>query len=105
MPKKYRYLDKDILNKINHLSTHIFKFNRTLPQDVIDALPDDKLFPIVFEMIHEHRAGKPAKPHMRIMVSVPAADTAMTQLLIDVPMPVYDVLPEIEIEDTPEPVA
>lgn len=96
MTQKIKYLDKDLLNKINHISTTIYKFNRTLPQDVVDELDPDALMPITFAMVHEHIAGKAADPHMRCVI---VANPAGRILLLDVAMELYDLLPEHEIDE------
>jgi nitrite reductase/ring-hydroxylating ferredoxin subunit len=57
VPRKVKYLDKHYLQIINRISDKVQKYNRTLPDKLIDALPDDKFFPITFTMMHEHRAG------------------------------------------------
>jgi len=104
--RKYRFVDKDILSKINHLSDTVYKYNRTIRPEAIDALPDDQLFPIVFNMLHEHRAGKPCEPHVRIMIAVPQMENGQPlpglteRMLLDVPMDLYNALPEIAVPDT-----
>lgn len=100
MAKKYKYIDKDLLLKINHISDKVLKYNRTLPETVIDALPDDKLFPIVFTLLHEHKAGKPCDPHVRCIIAVP--ENVGRQLILDVEMGMFELLPEVEIPDNEE---
>ena len=98
MAKKYKYLDKHYLNMINHVSDKILKFNRTIPQDVIDALPDNKFFPIVFTMLHEHKAGVPCEPHVRCIIAVPDNPISnMTRLILDMDASLFEVLPEVEL--------
>lgn len=100
---KYKYLDKHHLNLINHISRDIIKYNRALPQEVIDALPDDKFFPIVFTLLHEHIMGKPAEPHMRCMIVVPDTEgVGRERLLLDMEMGLFDLLPEVELPDSVE---
>lgn len=100
MSKKYKYFDKEILELVNRISQKVHKFNRTLPARLIDALPNDKIFPIVFTMLHEHKAGVICKPHVRCMFVVPnESNDNVTQLLLDVDMTSFDSLPEME---TPE---
>lgn len=106
MGNKYKYLDKEVLNNINHISRDVIKYNRALPQDIIDALPDDKLFPISWCMIHEHIAGRAVEPHMRCMIVVPAGMGSKSHqgrqtLLLDMEMGLFDLLPEVELPDTP----
>lgn len=99
MPKTIKYLTKEILEKINHISTTIYKYNRTIPQHVIDALEPETLIAVTFEMIHEHIAGRPADPHMRCVMQPVGGAHGM--LILDMPMELYDVLPSHTVEDTP----
>lgn len=103
MSRKYKYLDKHYLKIINHVSDKVLKYNRTLPDDVIDALPDDKFFPITFTLPHEHRAGVQCEPHVRCIIAVPEKETQnMTQLILDMDLSIFDVLPEVELPDVTE---
>lgn len=100
MPKKYKYIDKQCLQAVNHKTIHVLKYNRAIREDVIDALPDDKLFPIVFSMLHEHKAGVACEPHVRCIIMTPAGENdGRQQLILDMEMNVFDILPEIEIPD------
>jgi hypothetical protein len=106
MGNKYKYLDKEVLNNINHISRDVIKYNRALPQNIIDALPDDKFFPISWCMLHEHIAGKAVEPHMRCMIVVPALSgpegaAGRQTLILDIEMGLFDLLPEVELPDTP----
>ena len=107
MPKKYKYIDKACLRAVNHKPLHVLQYNRAVREDVIDALPDDKLFPITFSMLHEHKAGVPCEPHVRCVILTPPTETGgRQQLILDMEMDIFDILPEIEIPDQPEePVA
>jgi hypothetical protein len=98
MSRNYKYTDKHTLNMINHIARDVIKYNRAVPQECIDELPEDKFFPVVFSMVHEHKAGKPVEPHMRCMFAVP---TLPKRLLVDVEMGLYDLLPTFEVADTP----
>jgi|APCry1669189000_1035189.scaffolds.fasta_scaffold08384_10 hypothetical protein len=106
MGNKYKYLDKQVLNNINHISRDVIKYNRALPQDIIDALPDDKLFPISWCMVHEHIAGRAVEPHMRCLITVPAGTGSRSHrgretLLLDIEMGLFNLLPEVELPDVP----
>jgi hypothetical protein len=107
MSKKYKYIDKECLRVINHKTLHVLQYNRAIREDVIDALPDDKLFPITFSMLHEHKAGVACEPHVRCVILTPATEAeGRKQLILDMEMNIFDILPEIEIPDQPvEPVA
>lgn len=99
--KKYKYVDKQTLNMINHLARDILQYNRAVTQECIDALPEDKFFPVVFSMLHEHKAGKLTEPHMRCMFLIPMPER---RILIDVEMGLYNLMPEVEIPDDGPPV-
>lgn len=99
MSKTFKYLTKDLLDKINHISTTIYKYNRTIPQEVIDSLDPEKFVIVTFTMLHEHIAGKPADPHVRCILQQEA--NPITPMILDVPMELYDVLPSHTIEDNP----
>lgn len=99
MAQTFKYLNKEILDKINHISTTVYHYNRTIPQDVIDALDPEKFVVVTFSMIHEHIAGKPAEPHMRCILQQAAAQPFGTMIL-DIPMELYDALPSHTIEKT-----
>lgn len=103
--KTCKYIDKKYLQIVNHLSTNVLKYNRTLPDSLVDALPEDKFFPIVFAMVHEHRAGKSCEPHMRCMFAVPDPTGEIQTALLDVEMGIYDLLPSVEIPDSELPAA
>ena len=104
MGNKYKYIDKHNLNLINHISRDVIKYNRSLPQEIVDALPDDKFFPIVFTLVHEHIMGKAVEPHMRCIFVVPALDElrGRENLILDMEMGLFDLLPEIELPTIPD---
>lgn len=110
--RKVKYIDKHLLARINHLSETIYKYNRTINPAAIDALPEDKLFPVILTLPHEHRNCVPCEPHIRVMFAVPrvgAADGLMDRMLLDMDTGFYDLLPEMEItlpdDPVPEPAA
>lgn len=104
MTKKFKYLDKELLIKINDISEKVFHFNRTIPQYVIDALPADKFFIVTFVMLHEHIAGKAVDPHVRCVIYT-GPDSPYGQLILDMETALYDLLPEHETAEEEEPVA
>ena len=100
MAQKYKYIDKHYLNIINGISRDVIKYNRSITQSAIDALPDDKFFPVIFSMVHEHIEGKPVEPHMRCIFLVPDIDgNGRKRLILDMEMGLYDLLPEVEVPD------
>ena len=105
---KYKYLNKHYFNLINHIARDVIKYNRSLPQEVIDALPEDKFFPIIWSMVHEHIAGAKVEPHMRCMIVVPEkpnSDESFDRVIVDVEMGLFDMLPEMEVPDRSEAVS
>lgn len=96
--KTFKYLDKEVLIKINDISERIYHFNRTIPQHVIDALPADKFFIVTFVMLHEHIAGKAVEPHVRCMIYT-GPDSLHGRLILDMETALYDLLPERQLEE------
>jgi len=92
--KTVRFADKNLLKLINNVA-HQVGYNRTLDKDFIERLPSDVNFPVVFTMIHEHIAGKPAEPHMRCMF---VHNELGDRFIIDMPMYCFDVLPSVDVE-------
>lgn len=97
MTKKYKYLDKGFLNRINHLSRDVLHYNRSLPQALIDALPEERFYVITWSMLHEHIAGKQADPHVRCMIY--GGPDVPNPLILDMEMGLYDMLPEYEVRE------
>lgn len=101
MAQKYKYLDKEYLNRINHLSRDVLHYNRSLPQDLVNSLPDGRFYVITWAMVHEHIAGKPADPHMRCMIY--CGPDVPDRLILDMEMGLYDMLPEYEVPEESKP--
>jgi hypothetical protein len=99
--RKYKYLDKETLQKINYVSDKIMKYNRVLDPAAIDELPDGLFFPVVPVLIHEHIAGKPADPHMRCLIYTDFV--GKVPFILDIEMGLYDLLPSVvaPIENVP----
>jgi|2_EtaG_2_1085320.scaffolds.fasta_scaffold07908_5 hypothetical protein len=69
-------------------------FNRALsPLALDDELPDDKVFPIIEVMHHEHIAGEPVELHYRVKVVLPSSET----VLMDMTTATYHALPEVVV--------
>jgi hypothetical protein len=95
--EKVKYLDKNLLDKINYISTRTLKYNRTIPQDIIDSLPADKFFIVIPLLVHEHRAGKPVDPHMRCRIYTgPELEPVHGYLILDIEMGMYELIPTFE---------
>jgi hypothetical protein len=104
--QKYKYLDKEFLNRINYLSREVMKYNRSLPQEFVDSLPDDRFYIITFTLLHEHIAGKPADPHVRCLIY--GGQDLPNPMILDMEMGLYEMLPEVEAKEKdaePEPAA
>ena len=98
MSETVKYVDKNLLDKINYISTRLMKYNRTIPQAVIDSLPSDKFFIVMPLLVHEHIAGKPAAPHMRcrIYTGPDIEELRGHMLLLDIEMGMYELIPTFE---------
>ena len=97
----YKYLDKNLLERINAVSRDVLKYNRALPQDYVDKLPSDRFYVITWSMIHEHIAGQPAEPHMRCLIY--GGPGVLNPMILDMHMSFYDLLPETEDQKETEP--
>ena len=56
----------------------------------------DKIFPVIYSMVHEHIAGQRADPHVRCVIGLCANGGTAT---LDVDADVFDLLPEVEVPD------
>jgi len=86
--KKVKFLTKELLIAVNSEAI-LSGRNRTLYPDKIEKLPELN-FPIVFSMLHndfEIRAAIMVGPH---------AD-ALQQVWLDMPIEVFNKLPEVEL--------
>jgi hypothetical protein len=72
------------------------EYNRRVKTELLEKELDDfGKFPVVFSMIHEHRAGLPVDPHIRAMIMLDAKQ----RVLLDVDWDLYHALPVAEIEE------
>lgn len=75
-------------------------YNRQLDPDAIASLPDNLGWPVVFDMLHEHKGGKACEPHVRCMVLLPDLDDVTGRLthrvMIDTDMDIFMALPTSE---------
>lgn len=65
-------------------------YNRQIKSEFIDSLPDNKLFPVVFTMLHEHAQGKRVNAHVRCWVSF-----GKERVFIDCDMDIFNKLPSV----------
>jgi len=94
-PIKYKYIDKELLDKINFISRDVLHYNRSLPQSIVDKLPGERFYIITWAMVHEHIAGKAADPHMRCLIY--GGPDVQNPLILDMEMWMYELLPEAEV--------
>lgn len=94
-PKKYKYLDKELLDSINFISRDVRHYNRSLPQSLVNKLPSERFYIITWAMLHEHIAGKAVDAHMRCLIY--GGPDVQNPLILDMEMGMYDLLPEIEV--------
>lgn len=71
-------------------------YNRQIENKFLKSLPSDKLFPVVFSMIHEHAVGVKVDPHVRCWVMF---DENGTKAFIDCDMNLYNNLYSVEVPD------
>jgi hypothetical protein len=68
-------------------------YNRQLDLDAINTLPDAR-FPVSFNMLHHHRHGELAEPHMRARVVMDAHGGIA---FVDMPIAFWNALPELRV--------
>jgi putative restriction endonuclease len=91
----YKCFDKDTLIEANRIA-HRKNYNRSLDFKFVESLPDDKWFPIVMTLIHDHANGVRVDPHMRCWVEF---DEKGRKAFIDVPMKIYDALATLKMPE------
>jgi putative restriction endonuclease len=74
-------------------------YNRQLENKFLKSLPEDKLFPVFFTMIHEHAAGVKVDAHVRCWV---AFDEHGNKAFIDCDLKLYNNLYTVEVPDEKE---
>jgi putative restriction endonuclease len=87
--------NKDSLIEANRIA-HKKNYNRSLDFKFVESLPDDKWFPIVMTLPHEHAMGVKVPLHMRCWV---VFDEKGHRAFIDIDMKLYKNLVEIEVPD------
>jgi hypothetical protein len=89
-----RYADKTILRKLNEEAERL-GYNRQIISEGIDSLDPDTILAISPIMIHEHARGVRVDPHLRCSVRiVHPTSNAFNGLFLDVPMHLFELLPE-----------
>jgi hypothetical protein len=84
-----KFFDKPTLLAAIAVGNHR-NYNRQLDLDAVNDEFEDKRFPVVFSMLHEHANGTKVDPHVRAMVCYNSeGDT----VLLDVDMGIYNSLP------------
>lgn len=90
MTTKYKYFTMQNLRIANELAKKR-NYNRQL-NDNIYLLPLDTIFPITFNMLHEHACGVKVDPHVRCMIGVPEGAA-----FIDCDIELFNLLPVVEV--------
>ena len=62
-----KIFDKANLTLANNLAIKL-DYNRAIEPEYLKSTPDDSLWAVTFNMIHEHKAGQPTEPHIRCML-------------------------------------
>jgi hypothetical protein len=66
-------------------------YNRQLSKAALAQFPTRTLFPVQFNMLHEHAAGEAVAPHIRCVIP-----TDKGMLMLDCDMELFAVLPEYD---------
>lgn len=98
-----KIFDKADLTLANNLAIKL-GYNRAIEPEYLKATPDDSLWAVTFNMLHEHKAGQPTTPHIRCMLQSfePIAgqpnmwkvNTDSPPLFVDTVTEVFERLPE-----------
>jgi hypothetical protein len=90
--------DKATLKRASHIAKKR-KYNRNVLPSFLKSLPEDKWFPVVFSMMHEHAQGQQVAAHIRCWVEY---DTMGNRFFIDCDMNIYKNLQSFEVPDKKE---
>jgi len=98
-----KIFDKADLTLANNLALKL-GYNRAIEPEYLKATPDDSLWAVTFNMIHEHKAGQPTEPHIRCMLypfepiagrpNTWKVNKNMAPLFVDTVTEVFERLPE-----------
>jgi hypothetical protein len=94
--KTYKYFDRvDFILACRQSVKRGFNRQIKLTPAEEAGIPD-KLYPVLMAIQHEHIAGKPADPHVRVMIGLcESGGTAM----LDVDMEIFNSLSEVEVNE------
>lgn len=99
-----RFADKEILKKLNDEATRL-GYNRQILPEGIDSLNPEAIVALSPIMIHEHAQGVRVDPHLRCFVRIVHPESqAFNGLMLDVPMHLFELLPERTAVETAESV-
>jgi hypothetical protein len=87
-----RYTNKAGLQKLNAIAAKQ-NYNRQIEPAAIDDLPEDAVVALMPILVHEHAQGQPVPAHWRCFVFVDPDPIGLSRVMLDVPMPVLDRLP------------
>lgn len=91
-----KYFDRDELIETAIISEQR-DYNRTVSVEWLHgALAEGAYFPITLAMVHEHIAGKPVEPHMRLMIVINADGD---QIVLDVDADIYNSLSSVDVDE------
>ena len=92
--KTYKILTKDRWIKAAIEGEKIGFDKIPAPLALDNELPDDRVFPIIEVMHHEHIAGKPVELHYRVTVVLPSSN----MVIMDMTTETYHGLPEAVVD-------
>lgn len=96
--KSVKVFTKDLLTIANKIAIER-NYNRQIDEDIVFDLPEDKVYPVTFDMEHEHIAGVLQDvPHVRVCLIVPeppydVEPWEIRRLQLDLDMDFYINLP------------
>jgi len=100
-----KVFDKANLTIANNLAIKL-GYNRALKPELLATVPEDSLWAVVFNMPHNHKAGKLTDPHIRCMLypfePIPGKPNRWRvnkegiPLFVDTVLEVFERLPETE---------
>lgn len=90
--------DKATLKRANHIAKKR-NYNRQLLPSFVKALPEDRWFPVIFSMIHEHAEGVKVDPHIRCWI---VFDDKGNRGFVDCDMSIFNNLKTFEVPDEKE---
>lgn len=91
--RTFKYFDKQTLKRANRVARKR-GYNRTLKPSFVKALPDNRVFPVIFNAMHGHAKGFPVGTHMRCWILF---DEKGTKGFLDCDLSIFNGLDGVEI--------